>query len=144
MQCRAYVPKEQTVISTNNPPPSPDKVDSRVTLALERTLLAWTRTALAVMGFGFVVARLPVLVGELTRVSGVAGPQVETPRWLGIATIALGVAIQMIALITHVQSVHRIRHGDEIRLKVVSPAYVVGLMFVAAGVSLAIYLSGVF
>ena len=31
--------------------------DPRVYFAAERTLLAWTRTALASMGFGFVVAR---------------------------------------------------------------------------------------
>lgn len=31
--------------------------DPRVPLAAERTLLAWLRTGLALMGFGFVVAR---------------------------------------------------------------------------------------
>jgi uncharacterized membrane protein YidH (DUF202 family) len=31
--------------------------DPRVWFAIERTLLAWVRTGLALMGFGFVVAR---------------------------------------------------------------------------------------
>ena len=35
--------------------------DPRVHFAAERTLLAWMRTGLALMGFGFVVARLSVL-----------------------------------------------------------------------------------
>ena len=34
-----------------------DADDPRVRMAAERTLLAWIRTALAVMGLGFVVAR---------------------------------------------------------------------------------------
>jgi uncharacterized membrane protein YidH (DUF202 family) len=35
----------------------PDSLDPRVYFAAERTLLAWVRTGLAMMGFGFVVAR---------------------------------------------------------------------------------------
>ena len=36
-------------------------VDGRIVLALERTLLAWTRTALALMASGVVAARLPFI-----------------------------------------------------------------------------------
>ena len=32
-------------------------LDPRIYFAAERTLLAWVRTGLAMMGFGFVVAR---------------------------------------------------------------------------------------
>jgi uncharacterized membrane protein YidH (DUF202 family) len=37
-----------------------DALDPRVYFAAERTLLAWVRTGLALMGFGFVVARFPL------------------------------------------------------------------------------------
>lgn len=37
-------------------PPNPPE-DPRVRFAAERTLLAWVRTGLGLMGFGFVVAR---------------------------------------------------------------------------------------
>ena len=37
-------------------------------LAAERTLLAWIRTGLALMGFGFVVARFGLFLQELQAV----------------------------------------------------------------------------
>ena len=122
------------------------QVDSRVTLALERTLLAWTRTALAVMGFGFVVARLPLLVQELAtgprRAAGV--DPTNTPNRFDVAIIVLGVAIQLIAMVTHSHSVRRIRGGAELPMRVMSPAYVFGIVFVAVGAIVALHLSGIF
>ncbi len=36
---------------------SPDRMDPRIAQANERTLLAWLRTGIGLMAFGFVVAR---------------------------------------------------------------------------------------
>ena len=50
------------------------EADPRVRLAAERTMLAWIRTGLAMMGFGFVVARFGLFLRELATVGGVALP----------------------------------------------------------------------
>jgi uncharacterized membrane protein YidH (DUF202 family) len=43
--------------------------DPRIYFAVERTLLAWIRTGLALMGFGFVVARFGLFLRELGSVA---------------------------------------------------------------------------
>ena len=63
-------------------------------LALERTFLAWIRTSLALMGFGFVVARFGLLLHELqiaqpTLLVGAHG----FSTWLGTALVILGIAV---------------------------------------------------
>lgn len=66
--------------------PAPPPVDLRVLQANERTLLAWIRTGLSLMAFGFVVARLGVWL-RAVGVSEGAGPW---PGWIGSAFVVLG------------------------------------------------------
>jgi putative membrane protein len=69
------------------PEPAPDP---RVYLAAERTMLAWLRTGIAIMAFGFVVARF----GLFLRVLQVQGQPVHShglSPYLGGALVGLGV-----------------------------------------------------
>src|SRR5262249_49151759 len=64
----------------------------RIHLAAERTLLAWVRTGLALMGFGFVVARFGLFLHEIAAVQGrPSSPARTNSLWIGVGLVGLGV-----------------------------------------------------
>ena len=83
-------------------PPPVREDDPRVVLASERTLLAWIRSGLAMMGFGFLVAKFGLFLREIVLLQG--GQPTETPRWsvwIGAAMVVLGVVVNFAAGIEH-------------------------------------------
>lgn len=64
--------------------------DPRVLFAAERTLLAWNRTSLTFIAFGFVVERTSLFLNALYPARVVHGSAAPT-FWLGLAFIVLGV-----------------------------------------------------
>lgn len=73
-------------------PPLPERETLRLHQANERTFLAWVRTALALMGFGFVVAKFGLFLRELASVHPDASAVRGVPWSLsaGVALTALG------------------------------------------------------
>jgi putative membrane protein len=69
--------------------PTADR-DPRVYFAAERTLLAWLRTGLGIMAFGFVVARFGLLLRLLPRPGGPTDGS-DSSAYLGAALVGLGV-----------------------------------------------------
>jgi putative membrane protein len=67
--------------------------DLRIFQANERTFLAWIRTGLALMAFGFVLARISLWLGP-------GNPDdADMSRWYGIAFVTLGTICQPIAAV---------------------------------------------
>lgn len=63
--------------------------DPRVYFAAERTMLAWLRTGIGIMAFGFVVARFGLFL-RLLQVHGEAAGHGFSP-YLGAALVGIGV-----------------------------------------------------
>jgi len=75
-----------------------DLNDPRVFFAAERTLLAWTRTSLALMAFGFVIERFGLFIYVLMPKEQ---PMLQRTAsfWVGIAFIFLGAAAALFSAI---------------------------------------------
>lgn len=67
-----------------------DLDDPRVFFAAERTLLAWNRTSLSLMAFGFVIERSGLL-WQLVAGEGSREPHLSV--WAGLGFLLLGVCV---------------------------------------------------
>lgn len=113
----------------------PEEPDLRFYQANERTLLAWVRTGLTLMAFGFVVARLSVWL------------QVEHPErdnnqmgsWLGVAIVALGCACHLIGASRFVLARRSLLAGKTSQPSALGPV-AVALLVAAAGIAAIVYL----
>ena len=62
-------------------------------LANERTFLAWVRTSVAVVVFGFAIGRFAVAMRQLTAFQGQAAKAPGFSVWMGTAAIIAGVGM---------------------------------------------------
>lgn len=117
----------------------------RVHLANERTFLAWIRTSIGIMAFGFVVEKFALFIKEISHIIGKSGiPQAGSPvihgysSAFGILLVGLGAGIGLLAFFRF-QRVEREIEEDAYHS---SPALVrlVTLIVLAIGVFLVIYL----
>lgn len=115
--------------------------DPRTYLAAERTLLAWIRTGLALMGFGFVFARFGLFLRDLAAMrGGIAPPPAPGSQWLGIALVVLGVLVIALAAIQHVRLLGRLRQGRPLTQRSSLLAIVLSIALVGLGLATAVYL----
>ena len=114
-------------------------LDPRVYLAAERTLLAWIRTGLAMMGFGFVVARFGLLLHELTM-TPVAPHTNRLSLYIGTALVVLGVLVTLLAAVQHGRIVQRMLSGEGFVIPRLSLATIAAAAMAVLGIILAAYL----
>jgi putative membrane protein len=74
----------------------PYDADPRVLFAAERTLLAWQRSAIALMGFGFVVERFGLFL-EMQTHQWPSGGQRNFSLIIGVALLVLGAAVALVS-----------------------------------------------
>jgi putative membrane protein len=94
--------------------------DPKDLLAAERTLLAWIRTGIALMGFGFVVARFGLFLRELAQVGGQAATQRFDSALIGAIVVAAGVGVNVWASLRH-RAIVRGLHEGRVEISAAGP-----------------------
>jgi uncharacterized protein (DUF302 family)/uncharacterized membrane protein YidH (DUF202 family) len=113
-------------------------------LAAERTLLAWIRTGLALMGFGFVVARFGLFLQQLQVMQRAPAAQsYGLSLWFGTALIALGVVVNLLSAWHHLRLVRELDRGGPVPSRPSIQAVLIALFLALVGLAMAIYLVSV-
>jgi putative membrane protein len=115
--------------------------DLRDYLAEERTFLAWIRTGLTLMGFGFVVARFGLFlqVMQITRGGSAAQAHGFSP-WIGTAFIIVGVAVNLLSIRRHLRLVGELNRGQVTARRPSRLAVLLALFLASVGIAMALYL----
>lgn len=111
-------------------------VDPRLLEANERTLLAWIRTAVSIMAFGFVVGKLGLWLYEMGQMETRPG---EFSVWTGAVLVGLGASCNIVAALRYWRIHQALLAGRPVR-----PALTMAMSVAAAlgllGVGLTAYL----
>lgn len=70
-----------------------DSNRARDHLANERTFLAWVRTSVAIVVFGFAIGRFAIAMRQLTAFQGQVSKTTGLSVWMGMSSILAGVVM---------------------------------------------------
>jgi putative membrane protein len=107
-------------------------------LANERTFLAWIRTSISIIVFGFVVAKFGITLREFLRIQENTAHESGTSLVIGVGFMAMGIFIAIAAWFRYRNTMRRLETGD---FKPAGPIVAfLAIVAVVFGTILAVYL----
>lgn len=116
-----------------------DLNDPRVLFAAERTLLAWNRTSLTLMAFGFVIERFGLFLHLVSPGNGDL-LQRGVSYWVGITFIGLGALASVMAIIQYRKVLQTLKPIEIPSGYALNLGVIVNLVIAVLGIVLIIYL----
>lgn len=115
--------------------------DPRVYFAAERTLLAWIRTGITVIGLGFVVAKFGLFLRYIAPHDAIPAHKQGVSLLIGLAMVVLG-AVTCLGAAVQFQRFVRMLSSQELPPRW-SPSFAVRIAFSMAigGLGLAVYMA---
>jgi putative membrane protein len=124
------------------PPEARPAAELRDYLAEERTFLAWIRTGISLMGFGFVVARFGVF-GDMPYL-GQQFPTVpprELSVWFGAALIAIGAIVNLFSAQRFMRLVGELNRDQFGHRSLSKQGVIVACFLALLGIAMTVYLT---
>ena len=110
----------------------PDLGAMRTMMAADRTLMAWTRTSLSLLSFGYTIYKVLQEVQEVEKVL----PGDTTPRHVGAMLTVAGTVALLMGTMEYWQTLRVLRHHHLFRFT--RPSLIMSVLMSAAGVLLTI------
>jgi putative membrane protein len=117
-----------------------DLDDPRTYFASERTFLAWIRTGLGLMGVGFALARFGLFLREFQAGQHPAPRHTGLSVDSGVALVALGVIVNIAAIVHHIRTTKELRTGTWLPGRISTNAVALASLLAVVGIGMGIYL----
>lgn len=115
-----------------------DLNDPRVFFAAERTLMAWTRTGLTLMAFGFMIERFGLFLHMLRNIPGHLGR--DFSFWIGVAFIGLALIMISFSIVQYRRVLRTLKPIEIPDRYCTWTGIVMNLSIVGLGIALVVYL----
>ena len=114
---------------------------SREHLANERTFLAWIRTSIALMGFGFVIVKFNLFIKQIALLLDSGGASKIDSSFVGVIMIAIGILMALLAFLQFKKHEGQLRNNLFYSSSVL--LLLITLILITGGIVLILYLLSV-